>query len=100
MTRHRKRSLDEIVAVEVQVARILNDHEHKAAFAEKMAPLWRSVEANWIAIRESAEARGAGRGEKWTASYEIRKARERAEEFEAMAAAIRADQASTSCPAG
>ena len=99
MTRHRKEPLDEIVAREVQITRTLSDHEHRAAFCEKAAPSYRDIEAAWVAIRESMTARDAGRGEKWTASYEARKARERAEEYEAIAAALRADQA-TSCPGG
>lgn len=65
------------------------DTPKKIAFHDQQGGLARAIEQGFRNIREIDEERGAGRGDKWSATYNVRKWAEIAEIEERTAAAYR-----------
>jgi hypothetical protein len=99
----RKRTIDEIVGEEVRFATTLDDARARLTFFEKLLTFDRPLVESFRRIADGEYHRlYAGRGERWSDTYSLRKAERDLKEHEAIVAALSEllPAVDTNCPAG
>lgn len=83
--KRRRRTIEQSVEAAVRYARVMDDVPYQIEFHERMAGLSRGT----VRAYEALSAMATGRGDKWSATYHLRRAKERLAEYEAIVAALR-----------
>lgn len=91
MSRRKRETPEQAAERVLRTTRVLSDHEARIAFHTKLAHNYRLIEDAWSVIRAGLEVPGVGRGDKWSATYHLRRAHEEVEVNEAIVAALRGD---------